>query len=374
MTVPVREWQGTELGDLESPVLEALASIAIRRELPPGTLLTEEAQQVSSVTLLAKGSAEVRKRERLNRGREHLVGRVAGGEVVGELSLLDRQPAPTTVRTTEPCIAYSFPFAAIDASPLSNRLLQQFSRLASQRLRRQVDESLATAQRRTAVGDFLVNVLYLLCGYTLVLGALPAFSAQLPWDVALLSFPLQIVFGVGAWRFIRATGYPLRDFGIGFRHLLGSLWESLVFTAALLALVTGIKWVLLMVTPALAGARLIEHPDIAARLGDPHVQTWLVIYGFSCLVQELIVRGALQSSLEMFLVGRGRVRRAVVVSALIFAVNHLHLSFVFALAAFIPGLFWGWLFARRRNLVGPTLSHVLVGSYVFFILGAPLGT
>jgi membrane protease YdiL (CAAX protease family) len=239
-------------------------------------------------------------------------------------------------------------------------------------MRKQVDESAATAQRRTAVGEFLVNVLFLLCGYTLVLSALPLFSEQLPWDAALLSFPLQVVFGIGAWRFIRATGYPLRDFGIGTRHAVGSLLESIVFTVPLLGAVTGIKWALLQTSAAFATAPLIEHVDVAARLQDPHVQTWICIYAFSCLVQELIVRGALQASLEMFLIGEGRIWRAVVVSALIFAVNHLHLSFAFALAAFLPGLYWGWLFARRRNLLGPTLSHIVVGSYVFFILGAPL--
>jgi hypothetical protein len=53
-------------------------------------------------------------------------------------------------------------------------------------------------------------------------------------------------------------------------------------------------------------------------------------------------------------------------------VNHLHLSFAFAAAAFVPGLFWGWLFTRHRNLVGPTLSHVVVGTYVFFVMGVPM--
>jgi membrane protease YdiL (CAAX protease family) len=35
-------------------------------------------------------------------------------------------------------------------------------------------------------------------------------------------------------------------------------------------------------------------------------------------------------------------------------------------------VFWGWLFARRRNLAGPTLSHFVVGAFVFFVLGISL--
>jgi membrane protease YdiL (CAAX protease family) len=52
--------------------------------------------------------------------------------------------------------------------------------------------------------------------------------------------------------------------------------------------------------------------------------------------------------------------------------THLHMSFLFATLAFLPGLFWGWLFSRRRNLVGVTLSHAVVGGYVFFILGVAI--
>lgn len=40
------------------------------------------------------------------------------------------------------------------------------------------------------------------------------------------------------------------------------------------------------------------------------------------------------------------------------------------LAVVPPALFWGWLYHRRRNLVGPALSHLVIGGYVFFILGS----
>ena len=82
------------------------------------------------------------------------------------------------------------------------------------------------------------------------------------------------------------------------------------------------------------------------------------------------MRGALQSTLEMFLMGPHRRRNAVLVSALLFSVAHLHMSFLFAALAFLPGLYWGWLFSKQRNLAGVVLSHQLIGGYVFFILGS----
>jgi hypothetical protein len=211
--------------------------------------------------------------------------------------------------------------------------------------------------------------LILLVVYLVVVSGLPYVHDRLPSSTSFVSIPLQIVFGLCSWAFIRSTGYPTSRFGIGLRHLIGSVIESVIFTLPFLGIVTAIKWVVLRLQFRWSGAPVLEHPDVLSRLTEPAVVKLLTIYAVSSAVQELIVRGALQSSLEMFLTGPRRVIKAVVVSGLLFAAMHIHMSFLFAALAFIPGVFWGWLFARRRNLVGVTLSHVAVGAYVFFILG-----
>ena len=116
--------------------------------------------------------------------------------------------------------------------------------------------------------------------------------------------------------------------------------------------------------------RVVSHPDIVNRLTEPDLRTWLGIYVASSVVQELIVRSALQSTLSAFLPGRSGTVRSIAVCALLFSVSHLHISLTFALAALVPGVFWGWLFHRRRHLIGPAISHVVVGGYVFFVLGS----
>jgi membrane protease YdiL (CAAX protease family) len=55
-----------------------------------------------------------------------------------------------------------------------------------------------------------------------------------------------------------------------------------------------------------------------------------------------------------------------------FSVNHLHMSFLFAALAFLPGIFWGILFNRQRHILGVTLSHFAIGAFVFFVLGVRL--
>jgi membrane protease YdiL (CAAX protease family) len=37
--------------------------------------------------------------------------------------------------------------------------------------------------------------------------------------------------------------------------------------------------------------------------------------------------------------------------------------------AFLPGLFWGWLYSRHRTLIGVTISHILIGAWIFYFVG-----
>ena len=118
---------------------------------------------------------------------------------------------------------------------------------------------------------------------------------------------------------------------------------------------------------------VVESTDFARLVDDPRIRTLLVVYVVSCVVQELIVRSALQASLHLFLTGKFARWRAVAVCALVFATNHLHMSALFAAAALAPGLVWGWMFDQKRNLAGVVISHAVVGIWVFFLLGVNVG-
>ena len=47
----------------------------------------------------------------------------------------------------------------------------------------------------------------------------------------------------------------------------------------------------------------------------------------------------------------------------------MHISGAFALAAFIPGIFWGWIFARTNSLLAAATSHFLIGGAGLFLFG-----
>lgn len=98
---------------------------------------------------------------------------------------------------------------------------------------------------------------------------------------------------------------------------------------------------------------------------------FLFLYLLFCPLQEFIVRGCIQTSLQNMIDGRPNFIKwkAIFISNLLFTSAHSHLSLGFALSTFIPGLFWGWLFARQRALTGVCISHVLIGGWAAFVVG-----
>lgn len=374
-------WQDAALFDgLDTEELAAIGGIAARHKLAAGELYAREGEPAGELAVVLSGSFEVDKREQRN-DRRHAIEQIGPDEMIGEVALFDGQPHAASVRCTTDAELFTLPFGPLRSGVLGDtaahrsayqKLVLNLGTSMARGLRSHSEKSVANAQRRSAMGQFIVNVLLLLCLYVVVVAGLPKIEGFLPSSTSYISLPLQVLFGIASWRFIRRTGYPLYMFGIGVRRLLPSLLEAVVLTLPLLAAITLVKWVLLHAVPIYAGVALFEHTDLSARFSDPGVDKLLLIYAVSSLVQELIVRGALQSSLEMLLTGPHAVARAVFVAALVFSVNHVHMSFLFAVLAFLPGLYWGWMFSRQRNLVGVTLSHVAVGAYVFFLLGVSL--
>lgn len=91
---------------------------------------------------------------------------------------------------------------------------------------------------------------------------------------------------------------------------------------------------------------------------------WLLFYIFiSAPLQELVFRGILQTYLYRF-----GVTSAIVGASLIYAAAHFYNPVLMALT-FPAGLVWGFLFAKKPSIIGPAVSHAILGAYLFvFIL------
>ena len=119
------------------------------------------------------------------------------------------------------------------------------------------------------MGELLVKSMVLLCAYAVLLSATPWVRSTWPnVSTTVLSLPVIALFGAFSYRFIRATGWPLSRFGLGFKNALGSILEAAVLTPVFAVVLIGVKWLMVRVVPAYRGLPTIEHTDVLARLGD----------------------------------------------------------------------------------------------------------
>lgn len=372
--------------DMDPSAREVLGRVLRIRELAEREVLLEEGVPTQNLYVLARGVALVQRHDATT-DELHDVAEVTVGAVLGEMSIFDGLPTTATVLAKGRCTVWEIPFADLrpggalvasdepEARALSRAyedLVGSMAKVMAARLRELSRADLERARERAAMGLFVVDALVLLAGYSVLLSALPKVRSSLPTSSSFLSLPLIGLFAFGGLKFIRRTGLPLGKLGLGLDHAFGSLLLSFVVTPLLLLAATGAKALAIFANPAWRGYPLIERTDLVARFSEPHVQRLMAIYAVSCLVQEIIVRSALQSGLWLFLRGRGAHVRAVLVCALLFAVNHLHMSFFFAAAAFFPGVVWGVMYAKKPHVLGVTVSHVVMGAFVFFVLGLNL--
>ena len=182
---------------------------------------------------------------------------------------------------------------------------------------------------------------------------------------SLVSAGIILVFFLGCLLIIRRSKLPLGLFGLTLKNWKFSVRESMVWTFIIMAAMLLLKWSLINFVPALQG-----HPLIQFQPFEQKYQTFnFILYGMHSPIQEFIVRGVLQGSLQHFFVGKNITIKSVIVSNGLFAATHVHLfGGLLAVLVFVTGLFWGWLYSRHENLIGVSISHILIGWWGLFIL------
>lgn len=221
------------------------------------------------------------------------------------------------------------------------------------------------------LGVLTTNLLVVLSIYTLMLSVL---SQLVDYSGAstFIDIVLLLSFAVVIYKVLKKSSFPLKSFG----WTLDNWWEhvkmAVMWTLPLLIFFLLLKWALITFIPAFSHIPLF-HPQAAFQDIGFSISIFLFtigVYIVFSIVQEFIARVGLQSAFNLFLPKtKGRELKAIFISNLLFAAAHSHIGILFALTAFIPGLFWGWIFSRQRSIVGVSVSHMLIGVWVLFILG-----
>ena len=219
---------------------------------------------------------------------------------------------------------------------------------------------------------FLTRMLFALSAYLALLPVFESIRTTLPTD-SLISFFFILLFFLVAWSSLAKDGSDFAAFGMTLQGWPRQLARSLWLTSPLLLLVFGLKWAYVGAHPE--QLELFEPEQVLKGVGGASWIHWVLFAGMYVLLsfaQEL-VRCVTQGSLARFYRDSGEPDnwRSLVVTNMVFAATHVHLSAWFALMAFLPGLFWGWLYQRERSYLAVGFSHALVGCWALFVLGVP---
>jgi membrane protease YdiL (CAAX protease family)/CRP-like cAMP-binding protein len=313
------------------------------------------------------------------------LGILRRGEIFGEMSFVDGKPSAVAfVTKTETSVAI-VDLSASRRRSVTRRLREVVTNKLRHHLTRHADESVALrvnslalenefATYRNGVGHIVVATLCLLSFYTLTLSFLPKFQSLAHANFALS--PLVIVlFGLCFIPIIATSGFPLAFFGLRFDNWRPALAYAVKASVFFILVFVAAKWLLINTSPSFADVSLIDRADVEVSGHQEALTAWywlaLALYLLLTPLQEFVARSGIQAPLYAFLHGSEMKRRwvSILASNLVFAAAHAHISLAFAVAAFLPGILWGWIFARTHSLLAATASHLLVGGAGMFLLG-----
>ena len=364
--------------------LHYLEKISTQINLAKGEYLFREGESPEEVFIILSGELEVYKSSPLSES-EHLIKTLKQGEVVGEISMIDNQPRSASIKAASESSIIRIPFYELKYlnkhKRLFDSLFHEIYQSLTKRLRNSNEIAVLAFEKeimqfnlRQRMGNFMIYLVTTLCLYSYTLNMLAKLSKE-STSASLVTLPLMPLLLIVFLFLMRSTGFTLKNFGLTLNHWRRNVVESVLFTLPVLGIIVFIKWI--EIKFYYQDHKLIE-PFYAINTNYPAASThtfqiWLLTLIFYCFVvvpiQELITRGGLQCSLQLYLTGKHPVLTAIILSNLIFSTAHIYLSLLTSLLVFLPGIFFGFLFARHKSLLSPYISHVLVGVWAFWIVG-----
>lgn len=343
---------------LTPETIAALTAVAEPLSVPAGAPLFQEGEGGHALYVLRSGIIDSLKMGSMTDAPRHLET-IEPGALVGDLSFIDGRPRPTTARARTACQVWRVDPLTLLEQPGGDLAFDNLRAAVAvavvQSTRRQTDVYTATlerelqaSRRQEQFGHFIFYIIGILSLAALVTQVVTTrildvniYSAEFTWVyAAMLSLPTAGL--------IWALRLPLGQFGLGRAGLARSVREGLLASAGL---------VLLAVGAAGLSRHLSWMPDLSLRAVP---WTLVVPYVLSAFLQEFVARGLIQRSFQAFFNDRSGAR-AVVLTAIIFGLLHLHFGVgVFAITL-VSSLVFGAFFQRHHHVAGVTLLHFTAG-------------
>lgn len=376
---------------LGHPLFREVAEEELRKALPffepitlrSGDLLIEEGHSmVMNLYVIVSGNVEVFKKTDKNDGttydhglEQFIIAKLTAGDLVGEGSFTRGIPRSASVRclsetkllalSPDQAKKLELEFPAVFGTIMKNlagHISHQLALTTTNEVR-SLKTELQNSILNSKANLFFSYVIGLLCIYNLTISRISQLSIDAD-KASIISAIIIVTFCLGLILMVWQSKLPLRIIGLTTELWQSSLKESLLWTAVIVSGMVGVKWALVTFVPN------YQHlPVFDFDLSQRYMGLNFILYGLHSPIQEFVARGVLQGSLQHFFSGKNVALRAIIVSNALFSATHVHLmEGLLGVIVFIPGLFWGWLYSRNQNLIGVSVSHLIIGWFGLFFL------
>lgn len=367
-------WKNDLFQSLTKEQVSLIVSKSQKKHIHKNEYVVREGEIENEVYFIISGTGELLKKDKYT-NKTTRISLINPGDLIGEMAFVDRSSRSASVRALQDMELLVLPlmdlFSQATNAELYINIITHISKQLSKKLRytnevtvHLIQQKLKAATVRVEMGKFLFIILVILSLWIFSVSSLSHFIESLANSVYITSSVLFILCLVSMYH-IKHSIYSLSDYGLNLINWKKNAVEAIIFSLPLVAVSTLFKWLLVKYVsslhdvPVFAFNKYYHHPFY---LLSP------AIYMMLCPFQEFISRGMFQTSIKTFFSGPYRSSLAIFCSALIFASFHCHLSLTFAIGAFIFGCFWGWMRDRQDSLVGPIVSHVILGAWILSML------
>jgi len=365
---------------LSDDELETVASLCEEKSFNEGDVLIKEGENSSSLFMIEEGKVSVSKKN-AEANQDHIIQEFEAKTIVGAMALVGEAHRSATVKALEKVTAivlYVEKLCKNKYKELLSHLKVNLSKNIVSRMNKanklvvsSLTERLEQKELHSELGNVITYMMVLVFIYIYSLKIINLAKFQVI-SSTVISLPILIVFAIGTYMLIRKSSFSMASFGFNTKNGLKSTFQSLLITIPVMILMTGIKWMVIRTVPAFHDLSIIDvSGGLAAGVGGVTLLSVVILLVAYCTfvpVQEIIFRGGMQSSLEMFLLGKNKRLSAILISNLPFSMIHLHLSFTLTLGVYLFGVLWGYMRSMQGNLIGAIISHLILGFYGFFIL------
>ncbi len=361
--------------DCSNEQIQAIARCATVERHPIGAIIIKEDTPCDYAYLLVEGVVDIYREE-----KRFLLDTLSSGAVLGIMALMERKPRSATVEARTPVTVIRLDLLKIRNSlpeglDIYERIIINYMKDLGAIVRSTdslvIEEMKANQEElriRVSFGKFFASLVLMITAH-FVIGRLALQYIEEARTTTFLTSGLLIAYGIFVFFLMKRMHYSWAEYGFTLANWRPCLRDALIQTAIFIALVTLLKWGLLELK--IFHQPLFELPFFH-RYSLPFAILIVAIYVSFCFIQEMIFRGAIQNSLIHFLTGPFAKTRVVFTTTLIVFAAHLHLkSLILPLLVILPNIFWCLLYYKYRSLLGVTVSHMIIGVWVLFILGAP---